>query len=109
MHTAANDGHRSIEIRRARSRSLVVSERLRAFAARSPTLLLGQVGVFTNLRLVAMVVASLFLRLALHQIQRLIGLFHLPEMSLVDRGLPLLLGLIPATALELTKLARRRV
>src|SRR5262245_49094318 len=33
--------------------TLVVSELFRAFAARSPTRLFGQVGVFTNLRLIA--------------------------------------------------------
>jgi len=87
--------------------TLVVSELLRAFAARSPTKLLGQVGIFTNLRLVAVVGASLLLQIALHQIPWLIGLFQLPRMSFADRLLPALLGLIPVTALELSKLARR--
>jgi Ca2+-transporting ATPase len=88
--------------------TLVVSELFRAFAARSPTKLLGQLGVFTNLRLVAVVVASLALQIALHQFAWLIGLFQLPGMSFADRALPLLLGLIPVSALELSKLARRR-
>ena len=88
--------------------TLVVSELLRAFAARSPTKTLGQVGLFTNLRLVAVVAASLVLQLALHQIDWLIRLFQLPAMSFAERALPLLLGLIPVTALELAKLARAR-
>ena len=88
--------------------TLVVSELLRAFAARSPTKTLGQVGLFTNLRLVAVIAASLVLQLALHQIDWLIRLFQLPALSFAERALPLLLGLIPVTALELAKLARAR-
>jgi len=34
-------------------------------------------------------------------------LFQLPRMSFADRLLPALLGLIPVTALELSKLVRR--
>ena len=87
--------------------TLVVSELLRAFAARSPTRLFGQVGVFTNLRLVAVVVLSLVFQLGLHEIPWLLRLFQLPDLSLVDRVLPLLLGLVPVSALELAKVARR--
>jgi Ca2+-transporting ATPase len=87
--------------------TLVVSELMRAFAARSPTRLFAQVGVFTNLRLVAVVVLSLLFQISLHEIGWLIRLFQLPDLSLVDRVLPLLLGLVPVTALELSKIARR--
>ena len=76
--------------------------------SRSPTKTVGQVGLFTNLRLVAVIAASLVLQLALHQIDWLIRLFQLPAMSFAERALPLLLGLIPVTALELAKLARAR-
>ena len=38
--------------------TLVISELFRAFAARSPTRLFGQVGVFTNVRLLAVVFLS---------------------------------------------------
>jgi Ca2+-transporting ATPase len=86
---------------------LVFSELFRAFAARSPTRLFGQVGVFTNLRLIAVVAASLLLQLALHQIPPLVRLFELPEINVATALLPVLLGLIPVTALELSKLARR--
>jgi Ca2+-transporting ATPase len=87
--------------------TLVVSELLRAFAARSPTRVLAQVGLFTNLRLAAVVVLSVLFQVGLHQIPVLIRLFQLADLPLVDRVLPLLLGLIPVTALELGKLARR--
>jgi Ca2+-transporting ATPase len=86
--------------------TLVVSELCRAFAARSPTRLFAQVGVFTNLRLVAVVLLSLLFQLGLHEIPWLIRLFQLPDLSLLDRVLPLLLGLVPVSALELAKIAR---
>jgi Ca2+-transporting ATPase len=88
--------------------TLVVSELFRAFASRSPTRLFGQVGVFTNLRLVAVVAVSLLVQFSLHQLPALGRLFQLPILSAGDRLLPLLLGLVPVTAVELGKLARRR-
>ena len=87
--------------------TLVISELLRAFAARSPTRVLAQVGVFTNLRLLAVVLVSVLLQIGLHEIPPLIRLFQLTDLPLIDRVLPLLLGLVPVTALELHKLARR--
>jgi Ca2+-transporting ATPase len=88
--------------------TLVVSELLRAFPARSPTRLFIEVGAFTNLRLIGVVVLSLLFQLALHEIPGLTRLFGLPELPPAERVLPLLLGVIPAAALELSKLARRR-
>jgi Ca2+-transporting ATPase len=88
--------------------TLVVSELLRAFPARSPTRLFVQVGVFTNLRLIAVVALSLLFQMALHEIPGLTHLFELPGLSPFESVLPLLLGVIPAVALELSKLARRR-
>jgi hypothetical protein len=66
------------------------------------------VGVFTNLRLVAVVAVSLLVQFSLHQLPALGRLFQLPFLSAGDRVLPLLLGLVPVTAVELRKLARRR-
>src|SRR6185503_19299914 len=87
--------------------TLVMSELFRAFAARSPTRLFGQVGVFTNLRLVGVVFASVLLQFGLHQIPVLVGLFQLPDLSAARWALALLLGLVPVSAIELAKLARR--
>jgi Ca2+-transporting ATPase len=87
--------------------TLVISELLRAFAARSPTRLLAQVGVFTNARLFGVVLVSVLFQLGLHEIPGLIRLFQLADLPLADRVLPLLLGLIPVSALELSKLLRR--
>jgi Ca2+-transporting ATPase len=88
--------------------TLVVSELGRAFAARSPTRLFGQVGVFTNLRLIAVVAVSLLVQFGLHAIPALARLFQLTELPPSDRVLPLVLGLVPVTAVELAKLVRRR-
>jgi len=99
--------HENVGVARALAfDTLVVSELLRAFAARSPTRLLGQVGVFTNVRLLAVVLLSLLFQLGLHEIPWLIRLFQLPDMPLGERAIPLLLGLVPVTALELGKIAR---
>jgi len=87
--------------------TLVMSELFRAFAARSPTRLFGQVGIFTNLRLVVIVFASALLQFALHQIPALVSLFQLPDLSAARWALALLLGLVPVSAIELAKLARR--
>jgi hypothetical protein len=58
--------------------------------------------------LIGVVVLSLLFQLALHEIPGLTRLFGLPELPPAERVLPLLLGVIPAAALELSKLARRR-
>ena len=85
--------------------TLVISELLRAFAARSPTRVFAQVGVFTNLRLVAVVLLSVVFQIGLHEVPGLTRLFQLPNLPLIDRVLPLVLGLVPVSVLELRKLA----
>jgi len=84
-----------------------MSELFRAFAARSPTRLFGQVGVFTNLRLVGVVFASVALQFGLHQIPALVRLFDLPDLSAPHWAVAFVLGLVPVSALELAKVARR--
>jgi len=103
-------GLRDGDIRLARTlafNTLVMSELFRAFAARSSTRLFGQVGVFTNLRLVGVVLASVLVQFALHQIPGLVRLFQLSDLSASHWAVALLLGLVPVSALELAKLARR--
>jgi Ca2+-transporting ATPase len=88
--------------------TLVVSELLRAFAARSPTRVLSQLGVFTNARLVAVVVASVLVQVGLHQIPGLSRLFALPPVYPTDMLIAGALGFVPVTVLEVVKLARGR-
>ena len=87
--------------------TLVFSEILRSFAARSPTRLFWEVGPFTNVRLLAVCVLSVLMQIAIHHLPFTRALFDVGPLSLHDCLLGLGLGLIPVSALELAKLARR--
>ncbi|MDQ2643304.1 MAG: cation-translocating P-type ATPase [Myxococcota bacterium] len=87
--------------------TLVFGELFRAFAARSQDRIFWEVGAFTNLRLLGVVVVSIFLQLGLHHIPWSQDLFQIGDLPLADCALALGLGLIPVSILELTKLARR--
>ena len=86
---------------------LVFGELFRAFAARSPERVFWEVGALTNVRLLGVVVVSVFLQLGLHHIPWTQELFQIGDLPLADCALALGLGLIPVSILELTKLARR--
>lgn len=86
---------------------LVFGELFRAFAARSPDRLLWEVGAFTNLRLLGVVVASVVLQLALHHFPWTRSVFQIGALSLADCALTLGIGLVPVSVLELAKLVRR--
>ncbi len=87
--------------------TLVFGEVLRAFAARSRTLLFWEVGAFTNVRLLGVVLVSFFLQLGLHHIPATQVLFELKDLSALDCALSIAAGLIPVSVLELSKLLRR--
>ena len=87
--------------------TLVFGELFRSFASRSATKLFWEVGAFTNLRLLGVVVASVLIQIGIHHIPALEALFEIRDLSLEDCAITLLLGLIPVTVLELTKLVRR--
>jgi Ca2+-transporting ATPase len=87
--------------------SLVFGELFRAFSARSTTRLIGEVGVFTNMRLVGVVLVSGALQLAIHYFPAARDLFGISALSVRHALLAMSLGLIPVTVIELTKLARR--
>jgi Ca2+-transporting ATPase len=89
--------------------TLVFGELFRAFASRSATRLFWEVGAFTNLRLLGVVVLSVLVQIGIHHIAPLEAVFQIRDLPLEDCALTLLLGLIPVTALELTKLLRRAV
>src|SRR5947199_213384 len=88
-------GLRAANARNSSFNTLVFSELFRAFAARSPVKLFWQVGAFSNLRLVGVVVASVVVQFAIHQISALARLFQIHDLPFSGRLLPLLLGLIP--------------
>ena len=98
------------ELTQARSlafSTLVFGELFRAFAARSPTRIFWEVGAFTNLRLLAVVVASVFVQLGIHALPATQAFFEIRPLSLADAALTLGVGLCPVTVVELQKLVRR--
>lgn len=98
-----------VEARNLAFATLVFGELFRAFAARSPTRLFFEVGVFTNLRLLGVVSLSVLIQIGLHHIPAIQDIFQISALSLADCGLTLLLGLLPVTVLELAKIVRRLI
>jgi Ca2+-transporting ATPase len=86
---------------------LVFGELFRAFAARSQTRLFWEVGAFTNLRVLGVVVVSVLVQLGIHHIPATQELFQIGALPLADCALAFVLGLVPVTVLELSKLLRR--
>jgi P-type Ca2+ transporter type 2C len=86
---------------------LVFGELFRAFAARSTTRTFWEVGVFTNLRLLCVVLVSAFVQLGIHHIPATQQFFEIGALSLADCALTVLVGLCPVTILEVQKLLRR--
>jgi Ca2+-transporting ATPase len=85
---------------------IVFAELFRAFAARSPTRVLWELGVFTNARLVAAVALSVLAQLAIMAIPAAQTLFQVGPLSFAKVALTMALGLLPVTVLEVAKLLR---
>ena len=96
-----------VEARNLAFSVLVFGELFRAFAARSTTRLFWEVGAFTNLRLLGVVVLSVLLQLGMHHIPAAQAIFEIGPLSTADCALTLLVALVPVTAIELAKLAGR--
>jgi len=96
-----------VEARNLAFSVLVFAELFRAFAARSTTRLFWEVGAFTNVRLLGVVVVSVLMQLGIHHIPAAQTLFEIGALSVGDCALTLLVALAPVTAIELSKLVRR--
>jgi Ca2+-transporting ATPase len=96
-----------VEARNLAFSVLVFGELFRAFAARSTTRLFWEVGAFTNVRLLGVVVFSVLLQLGIHHIPTAQVVFEIGPLSAADCALTLLVALVPVTVIELAKLARR--
>jgi Ca2+-transporting ATPase len=96
-----------VEARNLAFSVLVFGELFRAFAARSTTRVFWEVGVFTNLRLLGVVVVSVLMQLAIHQLPAAEMMFGIRPLSAADCALTVLVALIPVTAIEVSKLLRR--
>jgi Ca2+-transporting ATPase len=86
---------------------LVFGELFRAFAARSTTRVLWEVGAFTNVRLLAVVVFSVLMQLGIHHIPAAQAVFEIGPLSAADCLLTLLVASGPVTVIEVGKLVRR--
>jgi Ca2+-transporting ATPase len=86
---------------------LVFGEVLRSFASRSRTKLFWEVGAFSNMRLVGVVIVSVAVQLAIHHMPFTRSLFEIGPLSLGDCLLSLAIGFIPVSVLEIGKLLRR--
>jgi Ca2+-transporting ATPase len=95
------------QARNAAFSALVIAELLRAFGARSEVQTVWQVGLFSNMRLFAIVVASFALQLAIHHLPTLQTLFRTEPISVGQCAAWIALGAVPLIALELNKLLRR--
>jgi len=88
---------------------LVVGELLRAFAARDADRPFWEVGVFSNLRLLGIVVLSMLVQLGIHHIPATQALFEIGALSLADCIMSFAAGAIPLLVLESYKILRRRI
>ena len=86
---------------------LVFGELFRAFAARSSTRLFWEVGAFTNIKLLGVVLVSALIQLGIHHIPAAQAVFELQPLSGADCLLTVLCALIPVTVIEVAKLLRR--
>ena len=87
---------------------LVFAELLRSFGARSDTRFIWEIGLGTNLRLLAVVVGSIALQIASHHVDWLGHLLRTSAMPLMDCFILLAIGAIPLVVLEFSKIWLRR-
>jgi Ca2+-transporting ATPase len=86
---------------------LVFGELFRAFAARSTTRVFWEVGAFTNLWLLGVVLFSVLMQIGMHHIPVAQAMFQIGPLSAADCALTVAVGLVPVTVIEILKLARR--
>ena len=96
-----------IEARNLAFSVLVFGELFRAFAARSTTRVFWEVGVFTNLWLLGVVVLSVLMQLGMHYLPAIQAVFEIGPLSAADCALTVVVALGPVTVIELSKLFRR--
>lgn len=86
---------------------VVFAELSRALAARSQTLTFWQLGIRTNLYVVAAVVVSALLQLGIIALPFTRAIFEATTHTTMEWGLLLALALTPVTVIELVKLGRQ--
>jgi Ca2+-transporting ATPase len=96
-----------VEARNLAFSVLVFGELFRAFAARSTTRVFWEVGAFTNVRLLGVVVFSVLLQLGVHHMPAAQAVFEIGPLSVADCMLTLFVALVPVTVIEMSKLVHR--
>lgn len=86
---------------------LVFGELFRSFASRSATALFWEVDVFSNVVLLAVVLGSALIQIAIHHLPYIGQLLRIGTLSLKDCAMTGLIGLVPVSAIEVWKLIRR--
>jgi Ca2+-transporting ATPase len=89
--------------------TLVFGQLFLSFAFRSRGQVLWEIGPFRNVALVAVVAGTAALQLGLLNLPAAARVFQLGPPSVADSVVPMLLGLVPVTMVELSKLVRRRI
>lgn len=84
--------------------TLVFAELFRAFSARSDRLTFWEVGILSNMKLFGIVMASVFVQIAIHHIPATQALFDIGELELTDCILCVVIGMLPLVIAETTKL-----
>jgi Ca2+-transporting ATPase len=95
------------QARNAAFSALVIAELLRSFGARSETQTFLEVGLFSNMRLLLIVLASFGLQLTIHHTPFLGVVFGTEPISLTQCLAWTALGAVPLLVLELAKVIRR--
>jgi P-type Ca2+ transporter type 2C len=94
------------EARSAAFSTLVLAELFRAFAARSTTRTFWELGAFTNLRLLLVVMTSASIQAAIHHFPMTQQIFGIRALSPEHWIVAILAALCPVTVLEMRKLLR---
>jgi Ca2+-transporting ATPase len=98
----------SLEVARTHAFAvLVFAELLRAFGARSETRTVWQMGIATNLRLLAVVAVTFAIQIASHHSSTLADLFQTTTLSAAECLDLVLISLVPLLVLETIKLLRQ--
>jgi Ca2+-transporting ATPase len=91
------------EARNAAFTVLVFSELFRSFGARSAVKPIWELGLFTNLRLLTVVLVSFIVQLAIHYVPALQSIFSIPAIGIGQCLAWIVLGTIPLIVLETSK------
>jgi Ca2+-transporting ATPase len=96
-----------VEARNVAFTVLVFSELFRSFAARSTTRIFWEVGAFSNLVLLAVVIGSSAIQIAIQELPFAARFFGVGRLPVGDVVVCVAFGLVPVTVLEVSKLIRR--